>query len=210
MKKAIDARRHKPPHFVYVLKISIADNLQIPDKLAGGIQLEEIEDKQPEPQLNKISAPDLPIAIAGSGPAGLFAAYVLAKRGLPVLLLERGTSIEERTKDVQGFWEKGILRSSSNVLFGEGGAGTFSDGKLTSRSKNPYAAWVKQVLEEMGAPREIITDAKPHVGTDKLRKVVINLRNQLIEMGCEIRFEAQVTDFINRQGQLEALRINEK
>ena len=97
---------------------------------------------------------------------------------------------------MQTFWEEGVLNPQSNVLFGEGGAGTFSDGKLTSRTKNPYSSWIKNVLVEMGAPETILTEAKPHIGTDRLRKVIVNLRKKLIEMGCAIRFSARVTDFV--------------
>ncbi|MGV8058660.1 MAG: NAD(P)/FAD-dependent oxidoreductase [Smithellaceae bacterium] len=210
IKKAIDARRNKPPHFVYAIKLIVADDLKLPGAFAEGIKLQELEDKLPGPFFAGISATKLPTVVVGSGPAGLFAAYVLSARGLPVLLLERGTPIEKRTKDVQAFWEKGILNSGSNVLFGEGGAGTFSDGKLTSRSKNPYSSWVKEVLVEMGAPAAILADAKPHIGTDLLKKVVVNLRHKLAAMGCTIRFEAQVTDFIIRQGSLTAIIVNEK
>ncbi len=210
IKKAIDARRNKPPHFVYAIQLTIADDCPVPCDLAEGIQVHELEDQLPEPLFTRTSKPVLPIVVVGSGPAGLFAAYVLSARGLPVLLLERGTAIEKRAMDVQDFWGKGILNPSSNVLFGEGGAGTFSDGKLTSRSKNPSSFWVKKILVEMGAPSAILTDAKPHVGTDRLRKVVINLRNKLKAMGCIIRFEARVTDFIVRQGSLAAIIVHEK
>jgi uncharacterized protein len=209
IKKAIDARRNKPPHFVYIIELTLADDVKLPHQLTGGVQLRMVEDK-PQPHFSRISAPKLSVVIVGSGPAGLFAAYVLTQRGFPVLLMERGAAIEKRTKDVQAFWEKGILNSSSNVLFGEGGAGTFSDGKLTYRAKNPYSAWVKKVLVEMGAPAQIITDAKPHIGTDRLRKVLINLRNKLEATGCTIRFEAQVTDFVIKQGCLEAVIVNGK
>lgn len=208
-KKAIDARRNKPPHFVYAVQITIADDIKLPDGLKEGIKLCEPENKLPVLYLPEIPEPKLPVVVAGSGPAGLFAAYTLAARGLPVLLLERGTSIEKRTKDVQAFWKDGVLNSSSNVLFGEGGAGTFSDGKLTSRSKNPYSSRVKKILVEMGAPAVILTDAKPHAGTDKLGKVVINLRHKLASMGCIIRFNAQVNDFVIHQGRLVAIKVNE-
>lgn len=209
IKKATDARRNKPPHFVYVVQLALADNFQLPVEPADGIQIRQIENKIPEPLFSKTSVSELPVVVAGSGPAGLFAAYALAARGLPVLLLERGTSIEKRTTDVKIFWEKSILNPASNVLFGEGGAGTFSDGKLTSRSKNPYSSWVKKIFAEMGAPSAILTDAKPHIGTDRLEKVIINLRNKLTSMGCTIRFEAQVTDFVVYRGRLVAIVVND-
>jgi uncharacterized FAD-dependent dehydrogenase len=162
------------------------------------------------PLLLSVCQPKLPIVVIGSGPAGLFAAFVLAQRNIPVILLERGTPLEARIKDVQTFWEEGVLNSQSNVLFGEGGAGTFSDGKLTSRTKNPYSSWVKKILVEMGAPQTILTDAKPHIGTDRLRKVIINLRKKLIAMGCIIRFSAHVTDFVILRETIVALIVNEK
>lgn len=210
IKKAIDARRNKPPHFVYAVQITIADDLELPNGFPEVIQIMKPENKLPALHFSKISTPKLPVVVTGSGPAGLFAAYLLAQKGLPVMLLERGTSIEKRTKDVQVFWEKGLLHPASNVLFGEGGAGTFSDGKLTSRSKNPNSTWVKEIFVEMGAPASILTDAKPHVGTDLLRHVVINLRNKLIQMGCIIRFETEVTDFVIRRDRIAAIVINEK
>ena len=210
IRKAIDARRHKPPHFVYALRISVSEDMKLPDKFNEGMQLLQEKDKSEIPLLLSVYPPKFPIVVIGSGPAGLFAAYVLALRGIPLLLLERGTPIEKRTKDVQEFLGKGILNPQSNVLFGEGGAGTFSDGKLTSRTKNPYSAWVKKILVEMGAPQTILTDAKPHIGTDRLRDVIVNLRKKLIAMGCAIRFSAQVTDFVISRETVSALIINEK
>jgi uncharacterized FAD-dependent dehydrogenase len=210
VRKAIDARRHKPPHFVYVLRVSVSEDTKLSDEFNEELQLAAQKDKLEIPQLLAVCPPKLPVVVIGSGPAGLFAAYVLAGRGIPLLLLERGTSIEKRTKDVQEFWEKGILNPQSNVLFGEGGAGTFSDGKLTSRTKNPYSSWVKKILVEMGAPSEILIEAKPHIGTDKLRRIIVNLRNSLISMGCKIEFDSQVTDFVIREGKIAAVIVNEK
>jgi len=210
IRKAIDARRNKPPHFVYVVKIRVSGSVNPPAELKEGIQLQEVKDEPQAPLLVAVRLPKLPVVVIGSGPAGIFAAYLLAKRNIPVILLERGTSVEERIKDVQTFWEEGVLNSQSNVLFGEGGAGTFSDGKLTSRTKNPYSSWIKNVLVEMGAPQTILTDAKPHIGTDRLRKVIVNLRKKLIEMGCTIRFSAHVTDFVIAQGAISGLVVNEK
>ena len=170
----------------------------------------EIKDQPEIPLMRQASSPKLPVVVIGSGPAGLFAAYILAQRGIPALLLERGTPVEKRTKDVEEFWEKGILNFQSNVFFGEGGAGTFSDGKLTNRTNSPYSLWIKQILVKMGAPPEILTDAKPHIGTDKLRQVIVNLRKSLIDTGCRIEFEAQVTDFLIRQGRIAAVIVNDK
>jgi len=210
IRKAIDARRNKPPHFVYVVEVRVSTSVNLPVKFKDGITLQEIKDEPLAPQLLPTRLPKLPVVVIGSGPAGIFAAYILAKRKIPVTLLERGEPVETRVKDVQAFWDKGVLNPQSNVLFGEGGAGTFSDGKLTSRTKNPYSSWVKQVLVEMGAPESILTEAKPHIGTDRLRNVIVNLRKKLIEMGCEIKFSAQVTDFIISNGAISALIINEK
>jgi uncharacterized protein len=208
IKKATDARRNKPPHFVYVVELIVADDCQPAGARETGIHLQESKGFEQPPAVSRVPVRKSPVVVIGSGPAGLFAASILVRSRIPVLLLERGACIEKRTKDVYSFWHKGILKTSSNVLFGEGGAGTFSDGKLTSRSKNPYTSWIKKVLVEMGAPGQIITDAKPHIGTDKLRQVVINLRNKLTAAGCAIRFEAPVTDFIVQKGCLKAVVVN--
>ncbi|HBI48087.1 MAG TPA: hypothetical protein DDX93_05150 [Smithella sp.] len=210
IRKAIDARRHKPPHFVYSLRISVSENTKLSAEFNQELMLSDQKDESEIPTLLSVCPTKLPIVVIGSGPAGLFAAYVLARRNIPVILLERGMPVEERIKDVQIFWEQGVLNPQSNVLFGEGGAGTFSDGKLTSRTKNPYSAWVKKILVEMGAPSAILTEAKPHIGTDRLRKVIVNLRKKLIAMGCVIRFSAHVTDFVISCGVISALIVNEK
>ncbi|MEN6359986.1 MAG: FAD-dependent protein [Smithella sp.] len=212
IKKALDARRNRPPHFVYAVKICLTGDADLPELLPEGIRMEPFFDGPdiftPQGRRQLPEAETLPVVVVGSGPAGLFAAYTLAISGMPVLLLERGRPVEKRAVDVRSFWEEGLLKPESNVLFGEGGAGTFSDGKLTSRTKNPYAGWVKNVLVEMGAPPSILTDAKPHVGTDRLRQVVINLRKKLISLGCDIRFEALVTDLIIRQEKMAAVAVN--
>jgi uncharacterized FAD-dependent dehydrogenase len=210
IRKAIDARRSKPPHFVYVVEVRVSAIVNPPAKFKDGITLQEEKDEPQAPQLLPSRLPKLPVVVIGSGPSGIFAALVLAQSKIPVILLERGAPVETRVKDVQAFWEEGALNPHSNVLFGEGGAGTFSDGKLTSRTKNHYSSWIKQVLVEMGAPESILTEAKPHIGTDRLRNVIVNLRKKLSEMSCEIRFSAQVTDFVITQGAISALIVNKK
>lgn len=196
IKKALDARHHKPPRFVYALRISVFQNTMLSAEFEKELLLTQEKDGEGTPTLSLVSPPKLPVVVIGSGPAGLFAAYILAMRNISVILLERGPQLEERVKDVKKFWNNGILNYQSNVLFGEGGAGTFSDGKLTSRTKNPYSLWVKKILVQMGASSEILTEAKPHIGTDKLRRIIVNLRKNLIEMGCKIEYKKQVTDFL--------------
>ncbi|MFM1907216.1 MAG: hypothetical protein RLZZ591_893 [Pseudomonadota bacterium] len=136
--------------------------------------------------------------VVGFGPCGMFAALVLAQMGLRPIVLERGTTVRQRTKDTWGLWRKKVLKAESNVQYGEGGAGTFSDGKLYSQIKDPRYLG-RKVMEEFvkaGAPAEILYEAHPHIGTFKLVKVVENLREQIIALGGDIRFEQRVTDFV--------------
>ena len=210
-RRSIDARRARPPRFVYLVTVRLKEGVFLPPaKTGAGVTVTEGLEHPGEPQGPAGRAPftERRPVVAGCGPAGLFAALTLAVRGLPVLLLERGKAVPERLPDVSAFWEKGVLNPESHVHFGEGGAGTFSDGKLTSRVKNPYTGWVKRVLVDMGAPAAILIDARPHIGTDRLRAVVVNLRNRLVEMGCEVRFGARVTDFLIRRGRLSGLVVN--
>lgn len=135
------------------------------------------------------------IIIVGMGPAGLFCAYELAKHGFKPVLLERGENVDDRLKKVQAFWEHGTLDTQSNVQFGEGGAGTFSDGKLNTLVKDTYgrSLEVLSIFAQNGAPEQILYDAKPHIGTDILAKVVKNMREQIIAWGGEVHFNSQVT-----------------
>lgn len=149
----------------------------------------------------KVKTDNRPIVV-GSGPAGLFAAYILAKAGLCPIVLERGKSVGERKKDIEEFFKTGKLNPDSNVQFGEGGAGTFSDGKLTTGISNPLCREVIEIFLECGAPQEIGYLAKPHIGTDKLITVIENLRNKIISMGGEVKFGAQVTDITIKKGRI--------
>jgi uncharacterized protein len=147
--------------------------------------------------------------VVGFGPCGIFAALVLAQMGFKPIVLERGKKVRERTKDTWNLWRKNQLHPESNVQFGEGGAGTFSDGKLYSQIKDPryLGRKVMQEFVKAGAPEEILVDAHPHIGTFKLVKVVEHLREQIIALGGEVRFEQRVTDVHIENGQLQALTV---
>ena len=152
------------------------------------------------------------IAIIGLGPAGLYCAYMLAKAGFKPIVFERGKSIEQRTEDVRKFWETGVLDAASNVQFGEGGAGAFSDGKLNTlvKDKNGRNREVLKVFVEHGAPKEILYDNKPHIGTDLLVDVVKNIRNNILSLGGEINYNSYVSDFIIEEGKLVGIIVNQK
>ena len=148
------------------------------------------------------------VVIAGFGPAGMFAALTLAEYGFEPVVIERGASVDERVALVNNFWSNAQLDPCTNVQFGEGGAGTFSDGKLTTRIKDPLCRYVLEKLEEFGAPEEILVKAKPHIGTDKLRNVVKNIREKIIELGGEVRFKATLTDFQLENGKIKSVTVN--
>src|SRR5690606_8051327 len=145
--------------------------------------------------------------VVGFGPCGLFAALLLAQMGFRPIVLERGKDVRSRTKDTWALWRKKVLTPESNVQFGEGGAGLFSDGKLYSQIKDPrfYARKVVQEFVRAGAPEEITYVSKPHIGTFRLTGVVAAMREEIIALGGEVRFESKVTDLLVADGQLEGV-----
>lgn len=146
--------------------------------------------------------------VVGSGPCGLFAALYLARAGRNPIIIERGKTVTERIKDVEDFMNGGLLNTESNIQFGEGGAGTFSDGKLYTLVNDPRSAFVFQTLVDAGAPKEILVSAKPHIGTDRLRLLLKNLRNEIIRLGGSFMFETRLDDLIIENNRLKGIRVN--
>ena len=209
LRKALDARRDDRISFVYTLEITMTE---VADKWTarwGSDKNITLVPPESEEELQKGSCPLLerPVII-GFGPSGMLAALTLAKNGYRPLVLERGADVERRQIAVQRFWNEGILDENSNVQFGEGGAGTFSDGKLTTRVHDRLMGQVLDALIEAGAPPEIKYWYKPHIGTDRLRQVVKNIRGQIENAGGEVRFRQQVTDIEVASGKLVGVVVN--
>ena len=185
-KKSIDARQKNAVRIVYTVDIKVAGNEQrLVAHAKGKAALAPTGCYQPP-------IPELPTErrplVVGFGPAGIFAALVLSLAGLRPLVIERGADVDSRMAQVERFWQEGLLDEETNVQFGEGGAGTFSDGKLNTGINDPRISWVLQQLYQAGADASILTDARPHIGTDLLRQVVKNLRERIISLGGEVRF----------------------
>ena len=199
-KESIDARDKKNIYLVYSVDF-VAVSKKNPSKKArlasdGKIKLEMTPDttyRFPQPDDTAPKLEKRPV-IVGFGPAGMFAALILAQAGYRPIVLERGQKVEDRTASVRRFWEEGRLNPQSNVQFGEGGAGTFSDGKLTTGTKDIRIAKVLEELAKAGAPDDILYKQKPHVGTDILREAVKNIREEIIRLGGEVRFNSQMYD----------------
>lgn len=213
VRESLDARKKPQIFYIYTLEFSAASEKQLLAKYKNkNIQLgpgELVEYEFPKPgQVKRRN----PIVIVGTGPAGLFCGYFLALHGYRPILLERGKCVEERTGDVELFWEKGVFNPDSNAQFGEGGAGTFSDGKLNTlvKDKEGRSRAVLQVFVDCGAQESILYEAKPHIGTDVLRTVVKNMRERILSAGGEVHFSSQMTDLIVEKNRICGVVVNDE
>ena len=212
VKESIDARDKGDIKFVYTVDFDV-------DQRQGARKIT----LKPDPKKNLSIAPDMSYkapehgvrelkhrpVIAGFGPCGIFCALILAQQGYRPIVLERGKCVSERAEDVQNFWNGGALNTESNVQFGEGGAGTFSDGKLTTGIKDPRIHKVLSEFVSAGAPDEILYKNKPHIGTDLLRDVVANIREEIIRLGGEIRFSSKLVGIDAPSGKIRAVKVQE-
>ncbi len=190
LRQSVDARRRHSPHFVYTVEVSEkGESLQLPQ-----FPIEKVSFKPSEMPL-----------IVGSGPAGLFAALRLVERGIPCHLFERGSEAGERIKGINKFWRYGELDRRNNVCFGEGGAGLYSDGKLITRIKSPEIPYVMHRLVQFGAPEEIQWLSNPHVGSDRIRRVIPKIREFLLKNGCQIHFNTKVEKILTNNKQIVGL-----
>ena len=194
-KKSVDARKKDDIHFSYAVDLVLSlDEAQVLAKCKSP-KASAVKPYHYELPENKRVSEFRPV-IVGFGPAGMLAGLILAEAGLRPIIFERGKNIDDRQKDVNDFWQNRRLNEESNVQFGEGGAGTFSDGKLTTGIKSPFIRKVLDELYEAGAPEEILYSSKPHIGTDRLAIVVKNIRKKIEKLGGEVRLECKVEKLI--------------
>lgn len=188
LRKSVDARRSTAPHWVY--SVEVFEENEVPN-----------DDNYAVEKLSFPSSMEKPV-IVGTGPAGLFAAVRLLERGLPSVILERGSMGSKRIQSINKYWRYGELDPDNNVCFGEGGAGLYSDGKLITRIKSPFIPYVMHRLVEFGAPEEIKYLANPHVGSDRIRRVIPKIREYLLQGGCEIHFDTPMTKLLVEDNQV--------
>ena len=208
-RRGVDARKRSALAFVYTLDAEVADEAEILKRLQDDRHLAQTPDTNYRFVTKAPANATLRPVVIGIGPCGLFAGLLLAQMGFRPIILERGKAVRERTKDTFGLWRKAVLNPESNVQFGEGGAGTFSDGKLYSQIKDPRHLGRKVLTEfvKAGAPPEIMYVSKPHIGTFRLVGMVENMRESIQALGGEIRFQSRVTDFDIENGKIRGLTL---
>ena len=210
VRRAVDAR--KKPHitFVYTLFVAVQNEVVVMKKLGRDKNVSTMEPIEPEPIVHGEQVLKERPVVVGFGPAGMLAAFYLAREGYRPIVLERGQDVDQRSHDVETFWQTGEFKAESNVQFGEGGAGTFSDGKLTTRVTHPRLHEIAKYFVQFGAPQEILYKHKPHVGTDVLRGMVKAMREQIIAWGGEVRFGAKLTKLQLAANQVVGVEVNDE
>ena len=207
VRRSVDARKKPDVKIIYTIEVAVDGNEGKILRNSGCKRASIAKANYYKPPKQKLESEKRPVVI-GFGPAGMFAALILAMAGLKPIVLDRGEDAQSRHDKVEKFFATGELDTKSNVQFGEGGAGTFSDGKLNTGVNNPRIGWVLDQFVKFGAREDILYDTKPHVGTDVLLNVVQNLRKRVISLGGEVRFNSQVTGLRIENGQLTALEVN--
>lgn len=206
IKKSLDARDKNNLIYVFSVLANVTDEKHINIKKLKEVSIYKADSYKLIANGSKTL--NDPIVVVGFGPAGMFAALSLAQRGLKPIVIERGKQIEERIIDVEKYWKEGILNEESNVQFGEGGAGTFSDGKLTTRIKDKRINYVLEMLVKFGADKEILHDTHPHIGSDVLRGIVINIRNEIISLGGQIKFNTKLDNLTVENNKITSINCN--
>ena len=207
LRESIDARKKDNIFFVYQVLVDI-DEKTVDNRILDDKDVNLYQEEQHEKLKKGIKKLNKPILVVGMGPAGLFCAYNLSLYGYDVILIEQGKDVDSRSEDVEKFWKYAILNESSNVQFGEGGAGTFSDGKLTSRSKDRRGQYVLETFHKFGADESILYKQKPHIGTDVLKNVIKNMRNDIINNKVNVRFESKLEDFVIEDKIIKSAIVN--
>lgn len=209
LKESLDARKKNDIKFVYCLELEYKDEEKLVNKLKDKDIKLESPSYNAEIVFGDKELKSRPVVV-GFGPAGIFSALMLAQKGYKPIVIERGEDVDKRTETVNNFWETGKLNKNSNVQFGEGGAGTFSDGKLTTRIKDSRCDYVLREFVKAGAPEEITYLAKPHVGTDLLKGVVKNIREEIKALGGDVLFSHKLENIITEEGRIKAIVVNGK
>lgn len=209
LKESIDARRKGKVDFIYQVLFDCTNEEKVVKRASSSDVTLEKDYKYTNVKFGQIKMHNRPIII-GSGPAGFFAGLIMAKNGYKPIIVERGSCVEKRNEKIKKFYSTGVLNTDTNVQFGEGGAGTFSDGKLTTRIKDERCNFILDEFVKFGAPGEIIYSGKPHIGTDILKGVVKNIRDEIIRLGGEVRFDSKVTGIKSENGKIRSVTINDE